>query len=98
MRWSRSGAEVIEIEVVYARARTPVIEAMKLAVGTTLGEAVERSGFLDRFPEISLATCTVGIFGKVKRLEDEAHDGDRIEIYVPLPMDPKDRRRHLSRR
>ncbi len=38
----------------------------------------------------------VGIWGRLCRGEDVLVDGDRLEIYRPLPVDPKDARRRRS--
>ena len=85
------------MEVLYARPRAPHLVALKLAPGTTLREAITRSGLLQRFAEIDLAVCTVGVFGKIRALDERIEDGDRIEIYRPLTMDPKERRRRQAR-
>lgn len=57
--------------------------------GSTLREAVERSGLLERFPEIDLSVNKVGIFGKLSRLDTPLTDGDRVEIYRPITVDPE---------
>ncbi|SDX95375.1 hypothetical protein SAMN05421644_12125 [Allochromatium warmingii] len=57
--------------------------------GSTLREAVERSGLLERFPEIDLNVNKVGIFGKLSRLDTPLTDGDRVEIYRPITVDPE---------
>ncbi len=35
----------------------------------------------------------VGIFGQLKKLTDKVENGDRIEIYRSLLIDPKEARR-----
>ena len=57
--------------------------------GSTLREAIERSGLLERFPEIDLGVNKVGIFGKLSRLDTRLSDGDRVEIYRPITVDPE---------
>jgi putative ubiquitin-RnfH superfamily antitoxin RatB of RatAB toxin-antitoxin module len=66
---------------------------MQVEQGTTIGEAIERSGVLAAFPEIDLATQPVGIYAKKKALDTPLRERDRIEIYRPLVADPKDSRR-----
>ena len=44
-------------------------------------EAIERSGILERFPDIDLKKQRVGIFGKLVKLDTPLQDGDRVEIY-----------------
>lgn len=86
-------AGMIQIEVCYARPDTIFLEALRLAPGATLVQAVRASGVLARAPEIDLATCKVGIFGKLKSLDTVLRPRDRIEIYRPLLADPKEARR-----
>jgi uncharacterized protein len=64
---------------------------LKLEVpdGSTVREAIDRSGLLPQFPEIDLATQEVGIFGKVVKLNAPLRDGDRVEIYRPITADPE---------
>src|SRR4051812_29695845 len=86
-------AEEVQVYVTYATPRDEFILPMHVAPGTTIGQAVEASGVLARFPEINLVTQPVGIYGKKKTLETVLRDRDRIEIYRPLVADPKDSRR-----
>jgi putative ubiquitin-RnfH superfamily antitoxin RatB of RatAB toxin-antitoxin module len=86
-------AEELQVVVSYATPRDEFIHPMRVAPGTTIGQAIEGSGVLARFPEISLVTQAVGIYGKKKTLETVLRERDRIEIYRPLVADPKDSRR-----
>lgn len=83
-------AGLIAVEVVDARPRAATVVSLQLAPGTSLGEAIAQAGFSPG--------AAIGVFGKPRRLTDPAADGDRIELYRNLPMDPKDRRRSLSSR
>jgi putative ubiquitin-RnfH superfamily antitoxin RatB of RatAB toxin-antitoxin module len=40
----------------------------------------------------------VGLFGQVVAVERKLSAGDRLEIYRPLAMDPKDSRRARAKR
>ena len=40
-----------------------------------------------------METAKIGIFGKACKLELELQDGDRVEIYRSLLIDPKEQRR-----
>jgi putative ubiquitin-RnfH superfamily antitoxin RatB of RatAB toxin-antitoxin module len=86
-------AEEVQVVVSYATPAEEFIHPMRVAPGTTIGQAVEASGVLARFPEINLVTQPVGIYGKKKTLETVLRERDRIEIYRPLVADPKDSRR-----
>jgi uncharacterized protein len=85
------------VEVAYARPQEQVVVELELAPGATLRSAIEASGLLQRFAEIDLATAKVGVFGRVRALDDALQPGDRVEIYRPLSADPKDARRERAR-
>jgi len=86
---------VIEIEVVYAAVDRQVLRALSVPEGTTVREAVLKSGIGEEFPELDLSECPLGIFGKVVADPQVRliQAGDRIEIYRPLLADPKEVRR-----
>ncbi|WP_095139829.1 RnfH family protein [Pseudomonas sp. Irchel s3a10] len=86
---------VIEIEVAYAAVDRQVLRALSVPEGTTVREAVLKSGIGEEFPELDLSECPLGIFGKVVADPQVRliQAGDRIEIYRPLLADPKEVRR-----
>ncbi|MBK1704043.1 RnfH family protein [Halochromatium glycolicum] len=57
--------------------------------GSTVREAIEHSGILRQYPDIDLETQRVGIFGKLTKLDAAISDGDRVEIYRPITVDPE---------
>jgi putative ubiquitin-RnfH superfamily antitoxin RatB of RatAB toxin-antitoxin module len=83
----------IEVEVAYAKPDEQVILSVKAAAGVTVRQAIEKSGILQRFPEIDLGENKVGVFGKISKLDAELTAGDRVEIYRPLIADPKAQRK-----
>ncbi len=85
--------EMIPVEVTYGHRDSQALLALRVPVGATVKEAIERSGILRRFPEINLEENKVGIFGKVCGLDTSLRDKDRVEIYRPLIADPKESRR-----
>jgi hypothetical protein len=85
--------EALQVYLVYATPKDEFIHPMRVAPGTTIGQAIEGSGVLARFPEINLVTQPVGIYGKKKTLDTVLRERDRIELYRPLLADPKDTRR-----
>jgi putative ubiquitin-RnfH superfamily antitoxin RatB of RatAB toxin-antitoxin module len=86
-------AELMDVVVCYAKAGEEFLRPMRVAPGTTIGEAIEMSGVLAAYPEINLSTQPVGIYAKKKTLDTVLRERDRIEIYRPLVADPKDSRR-----
>ena len=81
------------VEVAYAREDEQAILFVKADKELTVREAIERSGILERFPEIDLAVNKVGVFCKVTKLDQALQPGDRVEIYRPLIADPKEARK-----
>ncbi|CAI8952030.1 putative component of the Rsx system [Pseudomonas serbica] len=86
---------MIEIEVVYAAVDRQVLLPVKVPAGTSVRAALLKSGVGQAFPELDLAQCPVGVFGKVivDAESRPVQTGDRIEIYRPLLADPKEVRR-----
>ena len=92
-------ARRLAIEVVYARSPEPLVLRLEVEEGATLREAIARSGVLEQCPTIDLAVNGVGVFGRARGLDETVSPGDRIEIYRPLPQDPRElRRRRAGRR
>lgn len=91
-------AKTITVEVVYAAADEQAVVRVQLRAGATVAQAIGASGLLVRRPEIDLSRQAVGIYGTRVRTSDPVADGDRVEIYRPLPQDPKAMRRQRARR
>lgn len=83
----------IDIEVVYARADRQTLIRRSVPEGTSVAEAVNLSGIIDKHPEIDLKVNKLGIFGKLTKADVVLRDRDRVEIYRPLIADPKEVRR-----
>ncbi|MFC2707705.1 MAG: RnfH family protein [Neisseria sp.] len=84
---------MLEIEIVYGLAERQVLKSMTVAEGTTIREAVLQSSLEVEFPELDLQQAPLGFFGKAVKDETALRDGDRIEVYRPLLIDPKEARR-----
>ncbi|MBW8130093.1 MULTISPECIES: RnfH family protein [Pseudomonas] len=86
---------MVEIEVVYAAVDRQVLLLVTVPEGTSVRSAVQASGIAAQFPELDLADCPLGKFGKVVADAQvrAVQAGDRIEIYRPLLADPKEVRR-----
>jgi len=88
----------MRVEVVYALPAAHDSVEVTLAEGSTVRDAIVTSGLLERHPEIDLVVQKCGVFGEVRRLDERVADGDRVEIYRPLFIDPKEARRRRARR
>lgn len=87
----------LKIQVCYAMADSSTLLELTLPADSTVKQAIDCSGVLALFPEIDLSVQKVGVFGKLKPLDANLHDGDRIEIYRALQADPMESRRRRAR-
>ena len=83
----------LTVEVIYARPDIQQGITVSLPQGGTLRAAIERSRISEIYSEIDLAINKVGVYGVLRRLDDLVQAGDRVEIYRPLLIDPKEARR-----
>lgn len=83
----------MRVEVVYCPA-TGRLDAVTLDVpeGTRLREALDRSDVCVRHG-LDVASLRVGIWGRVQPLDAPLREHDRVEVYRPLRVDPKEARR-----
>ena len=93
---AESDPAFIDAVVVYALPGKAYLLVLRVPAGTTVRAAIEASGILRAVPELAGRELDVGIFGQGCRLEDTVRDGDRIEIYRPLSVDPKTARRQRA--
>jgi len=80
----------MNITVAYALPTEQTLEEMEVPEGTTAEEAIAMSHLLEKYPEIDLAANKVGVLGKLVPINSPLRDGDRVEIYRPLPKKPRD--------
>lgn len=64
-----------------------------MADGSTVLDALNQSGLLEKHTDISLEKNKVGIFGEIVSLETVLNENDRVEVYRPLKMEPMEARR-----
>ena len=83
----------ILVEIAYALPEEQVIISIKVPTIFNVQQAIEKSGIQKKFPCIDLSKNKVGIFGKKTTLDHVLKNRDRIEIYRPLILDPKEMRR-----
>lgn len=88
------GTDKIKVEVAYATPEEQKIITLDVLIGSSMYEVVLQSGIADMFPQINVDTDKMGVFGKAvkKPKEHEMREGDRVEIYRPLIIDPKQAR------
>jgi len=94
----------MRVEIVYAEGGSEndqSLVAVDLSQGAVVIDAIRQSGLIKRF-SLSLTTeklaladgtgLSVGIFSQPVKMDRFLQEGDRIEIYRPLLIDPKQAR------
>jgi len=100
---SHAEPALISVEVAFALPQRQKVIALTVAAGTTAREAISLAELGRHFPELPEAAfveAELGIFGKLLR-EPYTHvlqAGDRVEVYRPLLIDPKQARRQRADR
>ena len=88
----------MNVSVVYSPRAGEVDEvSLQLAPGATVTDALRQSGLLTRYPGLALEALPVGIWGVFCDRSHLLRDRDRVEVYRPLRVDPKDARRQRQR-
>jgi putative ubiquitin-RnfH superfamily antitoxin RatB of RatAB toxin-antitoxin module len=84
----------LHVSVVYSPAARQVHEVdLLLESGSTARQALLMSGFVQRFPELNQSSLTIGVWGQKADFQQVLCEGDRLEIYRALVVDPKVARR-----
>lgn len=89
--------EIFDVEVVYATSADQCVIPLKVAPGSTIEAVIKKSGITKLFSDIDLTQQKVGVFSKPRKLTDLVKDGDRVEIYRALIIDPMESRRKRAR-
>lgn len=88
---------MIAVEVAYALPEKQQIVALEVPEGTTAYASVGLSKIAERFDELEFDdSLKLGIFGKAVTHEHVLAEGDRVEIYRPLLVDPKEVRKRRA--
>ena len=84
----------MKVEVAYSPAPGDIDHCeLELPEGSTLGQALRASGLLLRHPEIVAEALETGVWGRRQPLDAVLRERDRVEVYRPLKVDPKEARR-----
>ncbi len=85
---------VIRITLVYApQPREAHEEVLTLAEGCTALQALRASVLARTHPDVLANTPNLGVWGRKVTGSQEMRDQDRLELYRPLLVDPKEARR-----
>ena len=84
-------ADVLSVTVVYSPRAGEVDEVLlSLQEGATVADALRESGIAGRH---AIGQLAVGVWGVLAAPSDRLRDRDRVELYRPLRVDPKEARR-----
>lgn len=86
----------IPVEVVCAFPQHQFLRKLEVVAGTSIAQAITLSGIAKFLSDRNFDIQFVGIFGKRVDLQTILQANDRVEIYRPLVMDPKEKRRIRS--
>ena len=81
----------VRVEVVYALPTGEEAVSLELPAGATAEDALRASGL----PQAR--NQKLGIYGRVVDPRTVLKEGDRVELYRPLLIDPKEARRRRAR-
>lgn len=88
------GPAELRVSVAYSPRAGEVDEVeLCLPPGATVADALRESGMQTRHPGHDLSVLPVGIWGSFCERSDALRDRDRVELYRPLRVDPKEARR-----
>lgn len=86
----------IDVEVIYSLPHQSSTATLSLPEGSTLLDALNASGLLEKHPEIDLKKNKFGIYAKLAKPDAVLRHRDRVEIYRPLIADPKEVRKQRA--
>ncbi|MEO6800920.1 MAG: RnfH family protein [Rhodanobacter sp.] len=88
----------LTIEVIHVDVASQVVRRWaKVPAGSTVMQAIAACGIAPMLPVAAVDPARLGIFGRKVTPDELLHDGDRVEIYRPLVLDPREARRRRTR-
>jgi putative ubiquitin-RnfH superfamily antitoxin RatB of RatAB toxin-antitoxin module len=88
----------IHVEVAYCPAPGQIdLVALTLPAGATLADALDASGLRLRHA-LPVEGLRLGLWGKLREPSQVLRECDRVEVYRPLRVDPKEARRQRYQR
>ena len=86
--------DALRVTVIYSPRAGEVDEVqLNLPAGASVRDALAASGLARRHPAVDFGSLRAGVWGKLREPGDALRDRDRVEIYRPLKVDPKEARR-----
>lgn len=88
--------DTLSVEIVFALPDDQLLLTLEVESGATANSVIEQSGIRDKFAPQDFSNFTLGVWGRPVEPGYKVQDGDRIEIYRPLDIDPREARRRLA--
>jgi putative ubiquitin-RnfH superfamily antitoxin RatB of RatAB toxin-antitoxin module len=92
---SAAASVSIRVDVAYADPQVQIVRHAAVASDATAEEAIRASGIRALLPD-GFVPAAIGIFGRVVAADAPLRDGDRIELYRSLKIDPRQARRRRA--
>ena len=86
----------ITVEVIFAQRDAQTLVTLSLIEGATAADALAQSGVFDLVPDVEQQDYPVGVWGSIVDRSYRLRNGDRVEIYRQLKIDPREARRQLA--
>jgi len=86
---------MVNVEIIYIKGSEIEHLKFEMPCGSTAYNLLNLSGLLEKHPEIT--QLPLGIYSKRIHLNTVLKNGDRVEIYCPLLIDPKQKRRERAK-
>lgn len=86
----------MKVEVAYGEPAEQILLEIEVPAGATARQAIEQSGLLRDRPQLAGLPSGVGVFSRAVDPDYVLSAGDRVEIYRPLLVDPKESRRRRA--
>ena len=83
----------MQVEIVFALPSRQLLKQLHVADGATVADVILASRIAAAFPGHDLDELQAGIWGQPVDRTPPVKEGDRVELFRPLEMDPREARR-----
>ena len=87
---------LLRVSVAYAGTKGQLVRELEVAPGATVAQVIALSGIVQDAELSGEDLKTFGIFSRSVDASTIVRDGDRVEIYRKLRVDPKEARRRRA--
>lgn len=88
----------INIQICFAVGIEVQILELEIVPNLTIQNVLNDLNISHQLPTMNRESAKFGIFGKIKTMDTELRDGDRLEIYQPLLAQPMESRRRRAKK